>query len=121
MINHLSGVQKLFEVGVIMTLFSAIFIAISLLSFSAVDPSWSQQQWVAEIQNSGGRVGAWTADVLFYAFGLLAYAVPFIVSILAWVLFWKPQLSLDIDYLNLSLRIIGFIFTIFITFPYFLV
>ena len=113
MINHLSGVQKLFEVGVIMTLFSAIFISISLLSFSPVDPSWSQQQWVAEIQNSGGRVGAWTADVLFYAFGLLAYLVPFIVSILAWVLFWKPKFTLDIDYLNLSLRIIGFIFTIF--------
>jgi len=113
MINHLSGVQKLFEVGVIMTLFSAIFISISLLSFSPVDPSWSQQQWVAEIQNSGGRVGAWTADVLFYAFGLLAYLVPFIVSILAWVLFWKPKFTLNIDYLNLSLRIIGFIFTIF--------
>ncbi|MCP5079744.1 MAG: DUF87 domain-containing protein [Psychromonas sp.] len=112
MINHLSGVEKLFEVGVIMTLFSAIFISISLLSFSPVDPSWSQQQWVAEIQNAGGRVGAWTADVLFYAFGLLAYLLPFIVSILAWVLFWKPKFTLDIDYLNLSLRIIGFIFTI---------
>nr|WP_033422130.1 DNA translocase FtsK [Psychromonas hadalis] len=113
MINHLSAVQKLFEVGVIMTLFSAIFITIALLSFSPVDPSWSQQQWVAEIQNAGGRVGAWTADVLFYAFGLLAYFIPFVVSVLAWVLFWKPKFSLDIDYLNLSLRIIGFIFSIF--------
>ncbi|WP_413698595.1 DNA translocase FtsK 4TM domain-containing protein [Psychromonas sp. KJ10-10] len=64
------------------------------------------------IHNEGGRVGAWTADVLFYFFGLLAYTVPFIVSILAWVLFWKPKFTLDIDYLNLSLRIIGFIFTI---------
>ena len=113
MINHLSGVQKLFEVGVIMTLFSAIFVSISLLSFSPVDPSWSQQQWVAGIQNAGGRAGAWTADVLFYVFGLLAYAVPFIVSVLAWILFWKPQFTLDFDYLNLSLRIIGFIFTVF--------
>jgi len=113
MINHLSGVQKLFEVGVIMTLFCAVFIAISLLSFSPIDPSWSQQQWVSEIQNSGGRVGAWTADVLFYGFGLLAYFVPLIVSVLAWLLFWKPKFTLDIDYLNLSLRIIGFIFTIF--------
>ncbi|PKF61150.1 cell division protein FtsK [Psychromonas sp. psych-6C06] len=113
MINHLSGVQKLFEVGVIMTLFCAVFVSISLLSFSPVDPSWSQQQWVAEIQNAGGRVGAWTADVLFYAFGLLAYLIPLIVSVLAWLLFWKPKFSLDIDYLNLSLRIIGFIFTVF--------
>ena len=113
MINHLSGVQKLFEVGVILTLFCAVFVSISLISFSPVDPSWSQQQWVAEIQNEGGRVGAWTADVLFYVFGLLAYLIPFIVSILAWVLFWKPKFTLDIDYLNLSLRIIGFLFTVF--------
>lgn len=112
MINHLSGVQKLFEVGVILTLFIAVFISISLLSFSPIDPSWSQQQWVAAIHNEGGRVGAWTADVLFYFFGLLAYAIPFIVSILAWVLFWKPKFTLDIDYLNLGLRIVGFIFTI---------
>ncbi|WP_413698594.1 DNA translocase FtsK 4TM domain-containing protein [Psychromonas sp. KJ10-10] len=47
MINHLSGVQKLFEVGVILTLFLAVFISLSLLSFSPIDPSWSQQQWVA--------------------------------------------------------------------------
>ncbi|WP_284204207.1 DNA translocase FtsK [Psychromonas marina] len=113
MINHLSGVQKLFEVGVIMTLFCAVFVSIALLSFSPVDPSWSQQQWVSEIQNAGGRVGAWTADILFYAFGLLAYTVPIIVSVLAWILFWKPKFTLDIDYLNLSLRIIGFIFTVF--------
>ena len=113
MINHLSGVQKLFEVGVIMTLFCAVFVSISLISFSPIDPSWSQQQWVSEIQNQGGRAGAWTADVLFYVFGLLAYSIPFVVSILAWVLFWKPKFTLDIDYLNLSLRIIGFIFTVF--------
>ncbi|MEI6897005.1 MAG: DNA translocase FtsK 4TM domain-containing protein [Psychromonas sp.] len=112
MINHLTGVQKLFEVGVIMTLFCAVFVSLSLLSFSPVDPSWSQLQWVSEIQNEGGRVGAWIADVLFYSFGLLAYLVPFVVSTLAWVLFWKPTFTLDIDYLNLSLRIIGFIFTI---------
>ncbi|WP_369434655.1 DNA translocase FtsK [Psychromonas sp. MME1] len=113
MINHLSGVQKLFEVGIIITVFVAIFIAISLFTFSPVDPSWSQQQWVAEIENAGGRVGAWSADILFYTFGLLAYLVPIIITFLAWAMLWKPQFSLDIDFLNLGLRIIGFIFTIF--------
>lgn len=112
MMNHLSGVQKLFEVGIIFTVFIALFISISLFSFSPIDPSWSQQQWVAEIENSGGRVGAWSADILFYAFGLLAYFVPVIISFLAWAIFWKPQFRLDIDFLNLGLRIIGFIFSI---------
>ncbi|WP_037027117.1 DNA translocase FtsK [Psychromonas aquimarina] len=115
MINHLSGVQKLFEVGIIISIFAAIFVSISLFSFSPVDPSWSQQQWVAEIENAGGRVGAWTADILFYAFGLLAYFIPVVIAAFAWVLFWKPQFRLDIDFLNLGLRIVGFIFTVFST------
>jgi len=113
MINHLSGVQKLFEVGIIITFFIAIFVSISLLSFSPVDPSWSQLQWVAEIDNAGGKVGAWTADILFFTLGLIAYFVPAIIAFLGWACLWKPQFSLDIDFLNLGLRIIGFIFTLF--------
>ena len=114
-INHLNGAQKLFEVGIIISLLIAVFIAISLFSFSPSDPSWSQQQWVAQIDNAGGRAGAWIADVLFYAFGVLAYGIPLIIPFLAWMFFWKPQFDLDIDYLNLTLRIVGFFFTVFST------
>jgi S-DNA-T family DNA segregation ATPase FtsK/SpoIIIE len=112
-LNHLSGVQKLLEVGIIVSAFVAIFILLSLFTFSPVDPSWSQQQWVAEIQNSGGRVGAWIADILFFGFGFLAYLIPIIIVTLAWALLWKPNFSLDVDFLNLSLRIVGFAFTFF--------
>jgi len=111
-VNHLTGVQKLFEVGVIFSFFAAIFISISLLSFSSVDPSWSQFQWVSEINNAGGAAGAWIADLLFYLFGHVAYFVPFVIVFLGWTLCWKPQLQLDIDFLNVSLRIIGFISTL---------
>jgi DNA segregation ATPase FtsK/SpoIIIE, S-DNA-T family len=106
-------VQKLLEVGIIVSAFVAIFISLSLFTFSPVDPSWSQQQWVAEIQNSGGRVGAWIADILFFGFGFLAYLIPVIIVTLAWTLLWKPNFSLDVDFLNLSLRIVGFAFTFF--------
>ena len=112
-INHLDGAQKLFEVGILISLLIAVFIAISLFSFSPSDPSWSQQQWVAQIDNDGGRAGAWVADVLFYAFGILAYGIPLIIPFLAWMFFWKPQFDLNIDYLNLGLRIVGFFFTVF--------
>lgn len=112
-INHLDGAQKLFEVGILISLLIAIFVAISLFSFSPSDPSWSQQQWVAQIDNAGGRAGAWLADVLFYAFGILAYAIPLIIPFLAWMFFWKPQFDLNIDYLNLGLRFVGSLFTIF--------
>jgi S-DNA-T family DNA segregation ATPase FtsK/SpoIIIE len=113
MINHLDGVQKIFEVGIIIGFFIAVFVSISLFTFSPIDPSWSQQQWVAEIENAGGRAGAWIADILFYTFGLLAYFIPVIIVFLSWFLFWKPRFDLDIDFLNLGLRIIGFIFTLF--------
>lgn len=114
-LNRLSGVQKLLEVGIIACAFVAMFISISLFTFSPVDPSWSQQQWVAEIQNAGGKVGAWIADILFYGFGLLAYFIPVVIATFAWIFLWKPKFSLDIDFLNLGLRIIGFIFTVFST------
>jgi len=114
-LNRLSGAQKLLEVAIIACAFVSVFISISLLTFSPVDPSWSQQQWVAEIQNAGGRVGAWIADILFYGFGLLAYFVPVLIAVFAWTFLWKPKFSFDIDFLNLGLRIIGFIFTVFST------
>lgn len=113
LLNHLSGVQKLLEVGIIVSAFIAVFITLSLFSFSPVDPSWSQQQWVADIENSGGRVGAWVADILFFGFGFLAYLIPFIIVAFAWILLWKPTFNINIDFLNLSLRIVGFIFTFF--------
>jgi len=106
-------VQKLSEVGIIVSAFIAIFITLSLCTFSPVDPSWSQQQWVAEIENSGGRVGAWVADILFFGFGFLAYLIPVIIVAVTWAILWKPNFSFDIDFLNLSLRIVGFIFTFF--------
>ena len=105
--------QKLLEVGIIVSAFVAVFITLSLFTFSPVDPSWSQQQWVAEIQNSGGRVGAWIADILFFGFGFLAYLIPVIIVSLAWAILWKPTFTVDVDFLNLSLRIVGFIFTFF--------
>ncbi|MFT4836491.1 MAG: S-DNA-T family DNA segregation ATPase FtsK/SpoIIIE [Psychromonas sp.] len=114
-LNRLSGVQKLLEVGIIGCAFAAIFISISLLTFSPVDPSWSQQQWVSEIQNAGGMVGSWIADILFYGFGLLAYFIPVLIAVFAWFFLWKPKFSFDMDFLNLGLRIIGFISTVFST------
>ncbi len=113
LINHLDGIQKLFEVTIIILLFIALFMAISLYSFSPDDPSWSQQKWVAEINNEGGRVGAWIADVFFYVFGVIAYSIPLVIPFLVWAFFWKPKLDLDSDFLNMSLRILGLFFTFF--------
>ncbi len=51
----------------------AVYLLLVLFSYSKGDPGWSHSSAVGPIHNSGGRVGAWLADVLLYLFGLSAY------------------------------------------------
>jgi len=49
------------------------FLAMILLTYSNADPAWSQSTQVDHIANWGGRIGAWTADLLLYVFGKSAW------------------------------------------------
>lgn len=51
----------------------ALFLLLILLTYSEADPGWSSDASVGNLHNSGGRFGAWLADVLLYIFGLSAY------------------------------------------------
>ncbi len=51
----------------------ALYLALILFTFDKADPGWSHSASVERIMNSGGRVGAWFADVLLYLFGLSAW------------------------------------------------
>jgi S-DNA-T family DNA segregation ATPase FtsK/SpoIIIE len=51
----------------------ALFLALILLSYDRGDPGWSHAVVIREVHNYGGRVGAWTADLMLYLFGLSAY------------------------------------------------
>ena len=51
----------------------ALFLLMVLVSYSRRDPSWTHAVQVERIANWGGRVGAWTADILLLLFGLSAY------------------------------------------------
>ena len=51
-----------------------------MISFPELPPtirSWSQTTWNEPIQNLGGNIGAWLADILFFSICLLAYAIPY--------------------------------------------
>ncbi|MFM9969679.1 MAG: DNA translocase FtsK 4TM domain-containing protein, partial [Burkholderiales bacterium] len=63
----------------------ALYLALILLTFDRGDPSWSHATSAVQIQNAGGRVGAWLADVLLYLFGLSAY---WWVVFFAYAVFW---------------------------------
>ncbi|MEK7231301.1 MAG: DNA translocase FtsK 4TM domain-containing protein, partial [Pseudomonadota bacterium] len=64
----------------------ALYLALILLTFDKSDPGWSHSASVERIVNSGGRVGAWFADVLLYLFGLSAW---WWVALCAFIVRWS--------------------------------
>lgn len=103
----MTGVQRVLEAGLLISGALAIFIFLSLVSFNPADPSWSQTGYEGNIHNAGGAVGAWVGDVLLFAFGFVAYLIPFGFAGLGYLLFRKTYHLLEMDYLAVSLRIIG--------------
>ncbi len=53
----------------------ALFLLLILATYHPGDPGWSHAAPARAIQNAGGRVGAWIADLLLYLFGLSAYVI----------------------------------------------
>src|SRR6266699_2701590 len=50
-----------------------IYLALVLATYHKADASWSFSGSGAPLQNKGGIVGAWVADLLLYLFGLSAW------------------------------------------------
>jgi len=65
--------QLLREARWILFIALALFLALILFTYDRNDPGWSHAVTTHSIQNAGGRVGAWFADLLLYLFGLSAY------------------------------------------------
>lgn len=106
----MTGVQRLLEVGLLLSGALALFLFIALLSFHPADPSWSQAGSSADIHNAAGAIGAWCADILLFAFGFVAYGIPFAVIGFGYLVFHRPHQLLSLDYLGVSLRIVGALF-----------
>src|SRR3990167_3389319 len=78
-----------------------IFFSISLASYDPADPALSVISTVKQINNLGGVVGAYTADILLSIFGISAYflcLVLFLISFLQFLgrvlyLNWKEALA----------------------------
>ncbi len=104
---RLSGSQRLKECSLILGVLFSILLAVALFTFSPADPSWSQTAWGGDIQNAGGYLGAWLADTLFFVFGSLAYPLPILVTVAAWVLFRKRNEDEQIDFMLWGTRLLG--------------
>ena len=110
---RLSGTQRLMEVGMMLSCATAFFLLIALASFHPSDPGWSQAGLHNEIQNLMGSMGAWSADILLFTFGITAYALPFALAFCGWFIFLHVKSVAKLDYLTISLRLVGALFMVF--------
>lgn len=106
---RLTGIQRIMEVGMIISCVFAFFLLLAMASFHPADPGWSQAGLQSDVNNWVGPIGAWFADILFFVLGSFAYSLPFCCAFLGWFLFQQTKNLLEIDYLTIGLRLIGVI------------
>ena len=90
----------------------AIFLLVSLASYHPADPGWSSSGAVSRINNAGGLIGAWLADVLQYLLGYLAYLFPVMVGYSGWLVYQGRSPTGGIDLHVLAIRWAGFLMTV---------
>ncbi len=74
--------RRLREVGFLLLLPLAIYLFACLWTYDKYDPSWAYAgQADRPIGNFGGAVGAWSAGLLLYFCGVLAYAFPLLLLV----------------------------------------
>ena len=68
---HLAALVR--ESGWLAIVAIALYLALILFTFDKADPGWSHSASIAQIKNSGGRIGAWLSDILLFIFGVSAW------------------------------------------------
>ncbi len=64
------------DIALIIVLILTLWLMVALLSFNPTDAGWSQTAWHEVVHNLTGVAGAWTADILFSTWGVVAYSLP---------------------------------------------
>ncbi|MCY7354776.1 MAG: DNA translocase FtsK 4TM domain-containing protein [Lysobacter sp.] len=88
-----------------------LYLLASLFTFSPQDPGWSHSGSVtAPLHNIGGQVGAWLADVLIYLCGYVAFLLPLMLGVVAWIALFGMDSDGDGDAdLGPALRLVGIV------------
>lgn len=73
------------ESGLLILMGAALYLILIFVSYDRGDAGWSHSGETDQIQNAGGHVGAWLADLLLFLFGASAWWwVAFFLSAIAW-------------------------------------
>lgn len=85
----------------------SVFLLISFTTYHVSDPGWSTSKGGERIQNSGGWIGAWLADVFLSFFGIAAFLFPLLLVLSSWIrLEDRKEKSVSRDWV---LRLFGWI------------
>ncbi len=104
--------KRLREGAVLLLVAVASYFLVSLLSYSPDDPGWSFTGQREYVQNSGGPVGAWLADVFLYLFGFLAYLFPIMVGWSGWLIIKERTTDDAVNIHLIAFRWLGFLITL---------
>jgi len=72
----LAGAVPLREVGVVVLTGLAAFVLLALATYSPFDSAWTYSSSHSEVRNLVGSSGAYTADILLYLLGRIAFVIP---------------------------------------------
>ena len=88
-----------------------LYLLASLVTFSPQDPSWSHSgSLTAPLHNVGGTVGAKLADVLLWLCGYVAFLLPVMLGLIAWIALYARDADGDGDAdLGPALRLVGIV------------
>ena len=88
-----------------------VYLLVCMVTFSQTDPGWSHSgSLTAPLNNAGGRVGAWVADVLLGLFGHVAFVLPLILGAVAWIALFGMDTDGDGQAdLGPALRLVGIV------------
>ena len=90
----------------------ALILWYALFTYDAADPSFSHATSDAVVRNGVGRVGAYTAGLLFDFFGRPAYLFTLMVFFLGWMLYREQKTQIALTKLDFGLRFGGFLATL---------
>lgn len=87
----------------------SVFLVIALSTYHSADPGWSYFGNTQMIYNSGGKTGAWIADVLLLLFGYVAYLIPIVLAYRTALFFKSVNLFESTDWAGMMIFIIGLV------------
>lgn len=86
----------------------AFFLFLVMFSYSPQDPGFETVKATTQIENYGGKTGAWVASFLLYLFGLFGFLIPFGIF-MAGILTLKIRVGSDMDYTRFLLSLFGLV------------